>query len=469
MPQVVENYSDRTVCIVGLGYVGLTLAVVMADCGFRVIGVEIREEVVQMLREGRAHFHEPGINLRLNRMVQANRIELTTHIPEDCPASVYVITVGTPLNGDGRCRLDMIERVSSEIADRMTDGALVILRSTVKLGTTRDVVGAALARSGKRFDLAFCPERTVEGRALAELRSLPQIVSGSTPQACVRAAAVFSYLTPTVVQVTDLETAEMIKLISNSYRDVSFSFANEVARLCDASGISALEVINAGKFSYPRTDLPLPGPVGGPCLEKDPHILAESVSRFGVVPELISTGRRINERQPGEVAQSLKAFTATLPGFPDAPVIALMGLAFKGRPETDDIRGSMAFHILAALREVFPNARFRSFDKVVSQSEQARAFATEPFPDIDSVLEGADLAIIANNHPCFESMPIAELSAIMARPAVIYDFWNHYNRRDIILPDGVFYGALGDGLLAGVNGARGNAAGDVPHGLLTPV
>ena len=143
------------------------------------------------------------------------------------------------------------------------------MRSTVKIGTTRNLVHPVLEASGKRFDLAFCPERTVEGQALEELRWLPQIVGGETLDVTVRAGQLFQFLTPTVVRVSSVETAEMVKLVDNSQRDVHFAYSNEVARVCDVIGISAAEVIQAGKRGYPRTNLPMPGPVGGPCLEKD--------------------------------------------------------------------------------------------------------------------------------------------------------------------------------------------------------
>lgn len=445
MPKVGIDDRDQTVCIVGLGFVGLTLGVVLADSGFTVEGVEIRDDVVEMLKQGKAHFHEPGLTPRLTHMVQAGRLLVSKAIPKNGRATVYIITVGTPLAPDGLCRLDMIERVAAEIATRLKDGDMIVLRSTVRLGTTREVVAKILDATGKDYDLAFCPERTVEGRALQELRSLPQIVSGSTRRACARAAAFFSYITPTVVQVSSIEVAETIKLISNSYRDLTFAFANEIAEMCDAAGLSAFEVINTGKLSYSRTDVPLPGPVGGPCLEKDPHILVESFARYGVRPALVTAARRINERQPEDTVGRLRALTRSLPDFPDDPIIALMGLAFKGRPETDDLRGSMAFHIFEALKQQFPQARFRCFDKVIGVQALKAAFGVDAVPTIDEAFQGANLVVIANNHPCFESLPLVELAGTLARPGIIYDYWNHYDARDMRMPTGVLYMALGDG------------------------
>lgn len=438
-----DDFPDANICVVGLGYVGLTLATVLAGVGFRVEGVEISGPVVAQLRQGRPHFYEPGLADRLERLVKARRLLISHDIPDDSRASVYIITVGTPLDKAGSVRLDMISRSAADIARRLKAGDLVIMRSTVRLGTTRDVVMPILKQAGVPFDIAFCPERTVEGQALAELRWLPQVVGATTMAARVRAARLFNFLTPTVVQMPSIEVAEMIKLIDNTYRDVSFAFANEVAGMCEAAGINVSDVINGGKLGYPRTNLPMPGPVGGPCLEKDPHILADSVRAHGFEPRMVATARQLNEEQPDAVIARLKQFTDARGGLPERPVIALLGLAFKGRPPTDDLRGTMARPILAALRRHYPDADFRGFDAMVTAGTMREQFAIEPMADLAGALTGAHLAVIANNHPCFPAMPVEKLAAAMARPGLIYDFWNNFDARHLILPQDVRYAGLG--------------------------
>ena len=269
MNEFPDSMRDRNVCVMGLGYVGLTLAVAMADVGFNVHGVEIRANVVRDLLHGQPHFHEPGLAGRLARVLKSKRLTISQHVAGGPRASLYIVTVGTPLNADGKVRVDMIVNVVREIADHLRDGDMVMMRSTVELGTTRKIVKPILDATGRHYDLVFCPERTLEGQALRELRELPQIVGGHDRESRIRAAQVFQFLTPTVVQVSSLETAELIKLVDNAQRDVHFGLSNEVARIADAIGVSAVEVIRAGKLGYPRTQLPMPGPVGGPCLEKD--------------------------------------------------------------------------------------------------------------------------------------------------------------------------------------------------------
>lgn len=439
---VLHDFQDRNVCIIGLGYVGLTLAVAMADVGFRVLGVEIRDDVLADLKQGKSHFFEPGLDEQLRKVVALGRLSFIKTLPEDPQSSVYIITLGTPLSPDGRARMEPIGLVAKEVANRLKSGDLVITRSTVKIGTTRNVILPALQTAGVPFDLAFCPERTLEGQALPELRQLPQIVGGIDHKSTVRAAQLFHFVTPTVVRVSDAETAEMIKLVDNSQRNVQFAYANEVARISDAIGISGAEVIAAGKLGYPRTNLPMPGPVGGPCLEKDPYILVESVEDYGIVPELTLQSRQLNERQLNEVAQYLGKVAKELPGFPENPVITVAGLAFKGRPATDDLRGTTARPLIDALKAMFPKARFKGYDAVVP-AEGIESMGLESVATLEAAFDGCHLLVIHNNHTIFSTMPIERLSASMAAPGVIYDFWNHFSAPALSLAEGRGYMALG--------------------------
>jgi nucleotide sugar dehydrogenase len=415
----------------------------MADVGFEVVGVEIRDNVRDLLSQGKPHFYEPGLEERLQRVISAGNFTCVKTIPADWGGSVYIVTVGTPLDDSGYSRLDMVENVSSEVSRHLRDGDLIIMRSTVKLGTTRKFVMPKLAATGKAFELAFCPERTLEGKALIELRQLPQIVGGITISAAVRASQLFQFISPTVVRVSDIETAEMIKLIDNAQRDVAFAYANEVARACDAIGVSAIEVIQAGKLGYPRTNLPIPGLVGGPCLEKDPHILSEGLAELGVELEITKAARLINERQPGETVEFMQRVVAQKAiSFSAQPVITLMGIAFKGQPATDDLRGTMAKPVLDALRKAFPKALFRGFDPVVSDSDIV-AFGLVPVVKLEEAFNGASLVIILNNHPIFSTMPVACLAQQMVQPGLIYDYWNCFNSMDLHMPEGIAYVALG--------------------------
>ncbi len=413
--------------VIGLGYVGLTLATVMAEVGLKVVGIEKRREVVDQTNAGKPHFSETGLEEALTRVTTSNMFVAHETLDPDSHCDAYVITVGTPLGPDGKARLDMIEAASRQVAENMQDGALIILRSTVMSGTARKVVAPILAASGKSFDIAMCPERTLEGRAMQELRELPQIVGADSQPTRDRAAALFRRLTNTTVEVSSLESAELIKLVDNTYRDVHFAFANEVARACDAIGVNAYEVITSGKLGYKRTNVPLPGLVGGPCLEKDPHILYQSVLEHGVELEITRTGRLVNERQPVETMGFVGREMARRDIVADAPV-AILGMAFKGMPATDDLRGSMSLKVLEALRAERPDAKIRLFDSVIAPAELDRLVpGCQVCKTQEDALEGAAVVLIANNHPALSKHSPKNMLDRMQSHGFIYDYWNHFS------------------------------------------
>ena len=442
MNAVPHHPRDRHICILGVGFVGVTLAAVMTEVGFDVIGVDIRADLVRRLNAGEAHFFEPGLTEKLKASVQGGRLRAFEQVPEDCPATVYIVTVGTPLDGHGRADLTSIRATCHEIAMHLRDGDLVVVRSTVRLGTTREIIKPILAATGRHFDLAFCPERTVEGRAIAELRVLPQVVGAETPEAASRAANLFQAITRMVVRVSDIETAELIKLIDNTARDVMFAYANEVAAICDAVGISAEEVVRSGRMGYSRTWLPQPGPVGGPCLSKDPHILCESLEPYGLDPQIARVARRFNEALPARIGWEIATFARQIDGFRPEPEIAILGIAFKGEPPTDDIRGTTVPGLVQGLRSALPDARIRGYDPLVAEAAIA-SFGVEPTDRLDRAFDGADLVVIHTNHPAFAQMPLGGLAKRMRRPGMIYDFWNLFSESGVVLPQGLRYVAIG--------------------------
>jgi len=414
--------------IVGLGYVGLTLATVMAEVGLKVVGIERRQEVVDLTNAGKPHFSETGLGEAMVRVVRAGNLVAATEFAADSSCQTYIITVGTPLSRDGLARLDMIEEATRQVAANMPDDALIILRSTVKIGTARNVVAPILAATGKRFAIAMCPERTLEGRALTELRELPQIVGADTPEVRERAAAVFRRLTNTIVQVSSLESAEIVKLVDNTYRDVQFGFANEVARVCEAFGVNAMEVISSGKLGYKRTNVPLPGLVGGPCLEKDPHILAQSARGRGVELEITRSARTVNERQPQETVHFVAAEMARRK-FGAGVKVAMLGLAFKGVPATDDLRGSMSLKVLEVLGVARPDAEVHLYDPVVPHEDLAKQVpGTTVARSLEDAVKDASVVIIANNHPDLGVVPPRGLHELMKPDGFIYDYWNHFSK-----------------------------------------
>jgi UDP-N-acetyl-D-mannosaminuronic acid dehydrogenase len=407
--------STYDIGVIGLGYVGLTLATVLAEAGNKVIGVEKRSEVVDQTNAGTPHFSEIGLQEALSRVIGSGGLIAAERFGPEVVCDTYIITVGTPLSSTGIVRTDMIEAASREVAANMRDGALVILRSTVKVGTTREVVSPILSTSGKRFDIAMCPERTLEGEALQELRELPQIVGADDPAVSDRAAAIFARLTKSIVQVSSPETAEIIKLVDNTYRDVHFAFANEVARLCDAFEVNAHEVISSGKLGYTRTNVPLPGLVGGPCLEKDPHILLQSAHSRGINLELTFAGRLVNERQPKETVKFISNEISRR-NLLSPLCISVLGMEFKG------------VQVLDELKKAHPDAEIRLFDPVIAPEQLAATFRDErTFARLGDAVSGASVVVIANNHPALGRLSPQAISKSIVSDGFVFDYWNHFS------------------------------------------
>jgi len=422
--------NNENICVLGLGYVGLTLAVSLANAGYKVHGLEVRNEILDKLAKAEPTFYEEGLASEIRNALKKGAFTFSNSI-SDIPfkPSVYIITVGTPLGKDGSIRLDMIENATREIGTLISDGDLVIVRSTVRLGTARNVIRPVLDKTGVTYNIAVCPERTLEGSALKELHYLPQVIGSDDLATRERCATLFGRLTPTTIKVSSLEAAEMIKLVDNTYRDVIFSFGNEVARICDASGINAYEVINGGKLGYPRTNVALPGLVGGPCLEKDPHILNQSAMLFGLDGlDVTVAARKVNERQPDEAVKFIsEAFYLRNNRKPTNIIIA--GLTFKGYPETDDLRGSMSLVVLEYLRKEFPEAKFSGYDPQLEQ-QTIEGLNLSYVPDITKCDLETDLIIISNNHPSFKKLSWFEIFDRGNESLLVYDFWNNYNSFD---------------------------------------
>ena len=285
------------ICVVGTGHIGLPLAALLADAGFEVTGYDTNDDFVSLVNTtSAAGFREEGLDELLAKHLH-ERLTLTSTPPAG--QDVYIITVGTPLEtGNQRPNLDRIRVAVQRLAVGFGPNPLVILRSTVSIGTTRNIVLPEILRHTQRFGLAFCPERTIEGKAIPEMRSLPQVVGGLDEESAERAESIFRLITPKLVRVSSLEAAEMIKLINNTYRDLTFAFANEVALIAERMGLSAPEMIHAANVDYPRSNVAQPGFVGGPCLEKDALILIDSLRKIDFKPKVIEEARKINQALP---------------------------------------------------------------------------------------------------------------------------------------------------------------------------
>ncbi len=434
---MLSSQNDCVVGVIGMGYVGLTLSVALAECGLRVWGVERDKAIIESLRKNKPHFYEKGFAIRMRRVCARGSLRFVERIDDIGAAlSVYIITVGTQLDAQGKPHMEMIEQAAEDVAGNLDGKELVILRSTVQLGTTRRIVLPVLQQAKKNFMLAYCPERTVEGNAMEELFSLPQIVGGLDALSAWRASMFFQCMTPTTLRVSSLEAAEIIKLLDNSFRDLHFAIGNEVALLCAAAGLDGREVIHAANKGYQRTQIPSPGFVGGSCLHKDPHILVESMRHHDYFPQLIAHGRAVNESMPRHVLDQLERFYDF--GTGTGKKIAVMGMAFKGRPETSDVRKSPTVDLINLLRERYPDARLCGQDFAVADNIIRDDIGIEPV-SVEEGFKDASAVIIATNNKRYQWIDIDTAIATMAAPKVIFDVWaimsfeKERHRKDVTL------------------------------------
>jgi UDP-N-acetyl-D-mannosaminuronic acid dehydrogenase len=443
------NLTPKKIRVFGQGFVGLTLAVTLAEVpSFEVEGIDTDELVLASLRKGLPHFHEKNLANLLASLVEKEKIifEHADHINDS--ADVHIISVGTPLDKDGRPDRSFLEKCIRSIGAHLKKDNLVICRSTVPVGTCRNYIIPALESYsgmsvGVDFHFAFCPERTVEGDALNELRSLPQIVGGASVSCQTEAAAIFQKITSTLIYVDSLEAAELVKLINNTYRDLVFSFANEVAYISDAYNIDAFELIAAANDGYPRNPIPKPGPgVGGICLSKDPILYGvhESVDLFSPA-RLGVTSRSINELGARYAMWQLDKYLLKNPHLAKSKLkVMVVGIAFKGFPETSDMRFSYSVELISALRE--KGYSVCVFDAVIPR-QNLQDLGVEVVDSIEEGLIGLDAIFFMNNHPKNAEFDVAVAARLMNSSPLFFDGWKLFKKEHILTFGKFFYSTMG--------------------------
>jgi len=439
-----EQYgSVKNVAIFGMGYVGLTLAVSLSNRGHQVLGIDISKELVKQLNRGLSHVHELGISDMLVANIKRNKISFSLNI-EDKLNQVYIVAVGTPLDSSGKPSMVALNEVLDTIGRRLKRGDQVMLRSTVPVGTTRDIVipyleNSSNLKAGKDFYVSFAPERTVEGNAMHELSSLPQVVGGYSAR-CVKYAAEFwSTLTSSVVRMGSLEAAELVKLANNTFRDISFAFANELALVADRYNVDAFALINGANEGYSRNPIPLPSPgVGGYCLTKDP-ILFSTTATDGMREDAVLgvASRKVNEQAALYPIKILERYISKQSKDLSELTIVIVGVAFKGQPETTDMRGSVAVDIMHALKDRV--GLLVAWDAVISSHDLEDA-GFNVVDNLSGIVKNADAILMLNNHP-------DNVHSCLYQPSedsrLLFDGWKQVDRIEIEKVSGLSYATMG--------------------------
>ncbi len=401
----------KSVCVLGLGYIGLPTSAMFASHGHKVYGVDLNPEVIKALQKGEIIIEEPYLDILVQAAVTSSNL-----VASDTPreADVFIIAVPTPITADKRADLSYVESGTRSIVPYLRPGNIVILESTSPAGTTDDLVVPILEESGLKAGIDFLaghsPERVLPGQILMELVNNNRIIGGINHESSVAIRDLYKTFVRGEMFLTDARTAEMTKMMENTFRDVNIALANELAMICEKSGINAWEVIQLAN-KHPRVNIHQPGPgVGGHCLAVDPWFIVEKAPDEA---RIIRTAREINDGMPGHVLQNIQKM------LPSGGTVAVLGVTYK--PDVDDVRESPIIELIHLLRE--------SGGFTLQIHDPFVRLDGDYCPSVDSAVQGANLVLLAVNHSAYKGLA---LKGDMA----VYDLRNAYEKADYLIGSG---------------------------------
>ncbi|MDI3330517.1 MAG: UDP-N-acetyl-D-mannosamine dehydrogenase [Micrococcus sp.] len=396
-----------SVAVIGLGYIGLPTAAILAGNGIRVHGVDVSRRTVDAVNAGNVPFVEPDLDGYVRKAVAEGLLTATTDTPA---ADAYIVAVPTPFHADKSADLSYIEAAGRGLAPQLRGGELVILESTSPPGATEHLAEVVYAErpdlaAERSLDFAHCPERVLPGKVMTELVTNDRIVGGSTPAAAERTRTLYETFCQGQILLTDTRTAELAKLVENSFRDVNIAFANELSMICHELDINVWELIELANH-HPRVNILQPGPgVGGHCIAVDPWFIVDAAPDAA---RLIRSAREINDAKPQWVVDQVKAKAFdVLQDTGRAPVIAALGLAFK--PNIDDLRESPALNITAAMAEQFAASTILAAEPHVDELPAVLAGRENVrLCPAKAAIEAADIVVLLVDHTAFANLkPLA--------------------------------------------------------------
>lgn len=396
----------KKICVLGLGYIGLPTASTFATSGVKVIGVDVNQKVVNSLQNGEVHIYEPGLRTLVQAAVQSGNLVIADH-PEE--ADAFIIAVPTPFYDEKKADLTYVKSATESIVPFLRKGNLVVLESTSPPLTTFDILIPILEKSGLQagddFYVAYSPERVLPGQILRELIENARVIGGIDEKSAQIGKALYQTFVKGEIITTTATTAEMVKLMENTYRDVNIAIANEFARLADRFGVDVWEAIEIANL-HPRVNILRPGPgVGGHCISVDPWFLVEAAPD---ITPLIHTARLVNDSQPDHVVDLIKRILGGL----ETKKVTVLGLAYK--PDVDDLRESPAVEVAHKLAK-----------------NGAHVTAFEPFkPDfivpgvlmatsLEEAVKQAEIIVLLVNHTEFKRLDPRELVNITSARAIL--------------------------------------------------
>lgn len=390
----------QSICVLGLGYIGLPTASTFATHGLQVVGVDVDQRVVTVLRNGEVHIHEPGLRTLVQAAFRSDNLKVSDE-PEK--ADAFVIAVPTPILDNKSADMRYVEAAAESIVPFLKTGNLVVLESTSPPRTTVDSLAPILEKSGltagEDFYLAYTAERVLPGKILQELIENARVVGGVNRASAEAARDLYATFVRGDIHLTDATTAEMVKLMENTYRDINIAVANEFARLGDEFGIDIWQAIELANL-HPRVSILKPGPgVGGHCISVDPWFLVEAAPE---ISQLIRQARAVNDAQPDYVVALVKRALGKLKG----KTVAALGLAYKAN--VDDLRESPAVEVVERLIEA--GVKVKTYEPFAPTAEIEGASG---FQSLDAVLKEADAILLLVDHEQFRNLSAKEAAVHM--------------------------------------------------------
>ena len=416
----------KRICVLGLGYIGLPTASTFAANGLKVLGVDVNPRVVETLRDGGIHIHEPGLRTVVEAALKSGNMTVSSQ-PEE--ADAFLIAVPTPFHEDksaeyeGRqyklADMGAVIAATEAIVPYLRKGNLVILESTSPPRTTVDLVAPILERSnlkaGSDFFLCYSPERVLPGQILRELIENARVVGGVTPESARAGRDLYATFVKGEIIETDATTAEMVKLMENTTRDVNIAIANEFSRLAEKFGVDVWEAIRLANL-HPRINILSPGPgVGGHCISVDPWFFVETAPEL---TPLIYNARKVNDEQPHFVVQKVKQALGELNG----KRIAALGLAYK--PDVDDLRESPATEVVHLLQKA--GAQVKAWEPFKPEAIMDGIHMAASFTD---AVQDADAILLLVKHSEFKNLDPRELAS-KTNARLVVDCVNAWNKPD---------------------------------------
>jgi len=401
------NKKFNTISVIGLGYIGLPTAAVIASRGINVIGVDVSQEAVEIINQGKIHIVEPDLDMLVQSAVTTGKLKATL-IPE--PADAFIIAVPTPFKDGHKPDLSFIESAVKKIAPVLKKGDLLILESTSPVGTTEkmgewmaeirdDLVFPHQSSDNPDIHLAHCPERVLPGYIIQELVANDRVIGGITQQCALEAEALYKIFVKGACLITDARTAEMAKLTENSFRDVNIAFANELSVICDKLKINVWELISLAN-RHPRVNVLSPGPgVGGHCIAVDPWFIVDSAPEEA---RLIAMAREVNDSKPDFVLTKLRSIASEF----KTPKIACLGLAFKA--DIDDLRESPAVEIVKKIISENMGQVLIVEPHISKLPEQLMGEQVELI-SLDQAMDTANIILTLTDHSVFKQMKTDKL------------------------------------------------------------